>query len=131
MSSSSQEHWESFGRSGRRIWQVIGSYQVLETTQYYAWKQYLENQLRFPFKADVYYVDEIDEYELLVELPRIEAFETVTVTGIGQWVEPWGLMADIKWQGRKYTFPLCDLIGPLLTKNRRHLNDYQLWYLER
>lgn len=122
--------WNHLGRSGKRIYAVVGD-QPLEAGQVSRWRQSLGDRLHFPFTAFVGYVDEVDEPDLLRELPSIEEDEAVTVLALGRWDGFWGLMATIKYRGREYDFPLCDLRAGLFSAARNMLADYQLWWLER
>jgi hypothetical protein len=126
-----QSHkWDHLGRSSKRIHAVVGD-QPLEAGQVSRWRQYLNERLHFPFTAFVDYVDEVDEPDLLRELPSIEEDAAVTVLALGQWDGFWGLMVAIEYRGREYDFPLCDLRAGWLSSVRRVLADYQLWWLER
>jgi hypothetical protein len=119
---------DEFGRSGERIFQVIGGEQ-LDSTVHLAWQKHLAASLRFPFSASVDYLDEIDDPDLLRDYCWLVEFDQVQVLRLTEYDGAFGIIAEIQYDGSRFEFPLCNLDAPWLHRNRKHLEDYRIWFV--
>jgi len=90
--------------------------------QLYNWWDFLEEELIFPFEA---IIQESENFELkwkdIVKVKKIEDF-----------IEPYGILLEIRKGRRKYIFPLCDLeIIEKQSKNRFITEAFLEWWIEK
>ncbi len=116
--------WSFLGEQGRRIRQVLAEIDPDdEMDALYAWGEYLEEHLVFPFEA------EVEEHQ---DEGPLQAGDRLKVTGIGMADDLYGVIVDV-WRGRrKYAFPLCDLaIVDERSPNHELVQDYRTWFANR
>lgn len=116
--------WAYLGKEGDRIQKVLdGVDEDNEMTAFYAWKDYLEKKLRFPFEAEV---SEIQERGPL------QAGDQVTVIGIEDVEDLYGILVKITSRKGSFVFPLCDLkAASTKSHNYEPLDDYDVWFANR
>jgi hypothetical protein len=116
--------WSWVGEEGRRIQQVLADVDADdEMATLEAWEDYLEENLTFPFAA------EIDEWQ---ERGPLQAGDRVKVMGIGLVDDLYGIIVDVRRERGKYAFPLCDLevVGED-SPNHQIVEDYRVWFANR
>lgn len=86
------------------------------------WLNFLEEELKFPFEASI---QESESYELQWK-------DIVTVKKIDDFIEPYGILLEIRKGRKKYIFPLCDLeIIEKQSKNRFITEAFLEWWTEK
>jgi hypothetical protein len=116
--------WSHLGEPGRRIGRVlfgVDKDDIMALLR--AWAAYMEENLLFPFEADV------DEYQ---SRGPLQARDRVKVTGIALVDDLYGVIVDLRLGRRKYAFPLCDL--EVIDKRSPHyqlVHDYRVWFANR
>jgi hypothetical protein len=119
-----QHAWSYLGEQGRRLRQVFAEADPEdEMDELYAWEEYMEKHLAFPFEA------EVCEYQ---ERGPMQAGDRLKVTGLCDVDDHYGLIVDVRKDRRKYTFPLCDL--DVVDKNlaqHQLVEDYRVWFANR
>ena len=117
--------WLGIGPEGDRIQAVVNSaedntdeWQVMLT-----WEDHLERNLQFPFEAEVH---EFQEYGPL------QAGDRLTVLGIEDVDDLYGVIVSCRRNRRRYDFPLADLaaIGED-SPNAQPVRDYRVWFANR
>jgi len=89
----------------------------------YAWEDYLNERLDFPFEA------EAAEFQ---ERGPLQAGDRVKVTGINLVDDLYGVIVDLRVGRRKYAFPLCDLeVTDARSPNDQLVQDYAVWFANR
>lgn len=115
--------WFSLGKEGERIQQVLdGIDPDDEPAQLEAWESYLEKNLKFPFEA------EVREGE---HRGRIRIGNKVTVTGICETDDLYGLLVSVLHNREPLVLPLCDLEAKKNSANYRPLRAYVVWFANR
>jgi hypothetical protein len=116
--------WSHLGEQGRRINQILTSVDPEdEMDGMYAWEEYLEEHLAFPFEA------EVDEFQ---DRGPLQAGDRLKVTGIGLVDDHYGVIVDVRKERRKYAFPLCDLaVVDERSPQRQLIEDYRTWFANR
>lgn len=119
-----QHAWSHLGEQGRRISQVLDSVDPEdEVDGLYAWEEYLEDHLVFPFEAEVYEPQ---------DRGPLQAGDRLKVTGIGMVDDLYGIIVDVRLGRRKYAFHLCDLdVVDERLPNHRLVKDYRVWFANR
>jgi len=98
---SEQYAWAYLGEQGRRIRNALRSVDPDdEMDAFWAWSEYLEEHLSFPFEAKV------TEWQ---ERSPLQSGDQVKVTGIRDTNDMYGVLVDVRVGHRKFVFPLCDL----------------------
>lgn len=88
-----------------------------------AWEDYLAKHLSFPFEA------EVSEYQ---ERGPLQAGDRVTVQGISDVDDLYGIIARLRHDRERYTFPLCDLeVADEDSPNHQTVQDYAVWFANR
>jgi len=86
-----------------------------------AWCKYLEENLQFPFEA-----------EIIDEPGPLEVGDVIKVTGIDGVFDLYGIVVNARMGRKKYSFPLC--LFELVEKTSRNyqlVDDYNLWFSNR
>lgn len=116
--------WSWLGEDGRRIEKILESVDgddrmgALE-----AWKHHLEENLTFPFDA------EVSEYQ---EKGQLRTGDKVSVKKISLSDDFHGIIVELRRGRKKYYFPLCDL--EVVNKdsiNHQHVKNYCVWFANR
>jgi hypothetical protein len=107
------------GKEGERILKVIdGAEDAVE-----AWNSHLNTVLTFPFEA------EISEPQ---DRGSLKYGDSVTVLGISDTDDLYGILVDITCGRKRYVFPLCDLNAlDEKSKNYTPIKDYCVWFANR
>jgi hypothetical protein len=87
-----------------------------------AWGRYLEQNLRFPFEA------EVSEYQ---ERGRLRQGDRVWVLGISVLDDLYGVIVSGKRGSESIDFPLCDLDVVGDGVNEQVVSDYAVWFANR
>jgi hypothetical protein len=119
-----QHAWSHLGEQGRRIGQVLASVDPEdEVDDMYAWEEYLEEHLVFPFEAEVYKPQ---------DRGPLQAGDRLKVTGLTLVDDLYGIIVDV-WRGRrKYAFHLCDLdVVDETSPNHQLVKDHRVWFANR
>jgi hypothetical protein len=122
---SNQHGWAALGEEGKRIQKVLAGVDADDEMDALGrWQEHLENNLRFPFEAEI--------AELLERGP-LRVGDTVIVTGnVDAIDEKYGIIVDLKMGRRKYAFPLCDLEATdKKSANYQLVKDYVIWFANR
>jgi hypothetical protein len=121
---SSRHGRAALGEEGKRIQKVLAAMDADEDLdEFGAWEEYLEKNLRVPFEA------EVAEFQ---ERGPLRAGDRVTVTGIVDTDEMYGIIVNLKVGRRKYAFPLCDLEATdKKSANYQLVKDYAVWFANR
>ena len=122
---SNQHGWAALGEEGKRIQKILAGVDADDEMDALGrWQEHLENNLRFPFEADI--------AELLERGP-LRVGDTVIVTGNTDAIdEKYGILVDLKMGRRKYAFPLCDLEATdKKSANYQLVKDYIIWFANR
>ncbi len=119
--------WRSLGgEEGRRIQRVLAGIDMDdEWGQLEAWEEYLQEHLSFPFETEIF------EYQ---ERGRLQAGDKLTVTGISDTDDKYGVIVKVRKGSERFEFPLCDLkvVGKKASKsNKQIVSDYAVWFANR
>ena len=88
-----------------------------------AWQDHLEEKLKLPFEAEVEEFQERGSFRQ-GDVVQVDSFEDID--------EYRGILVNIRYKGRKYIFPLCDLEATNKnSSNYQPLNDYVVWFANR
>lgn len=116
--------WFSIGPEGERIQAVVnsakgrGEWPVMK-----AWTKHLRRQLQFPFAARV------DEYQ---EHGSLQAGDRLTVTGIVDVDDLYGVIVSCRQKREHFSFPLADLAAwDKNSPNAQLVDDYRVWFANR
>lgn len=86
-----------------------------------AWLKYLEENLQFPFAA-----------EIIDEPGPLEVGDIIKVTGIEGVFDLYDIVVNARMGKKKYSFPLCLLeVVEKTGRNYQLLDDYNLWFSNR
>lgn len=118
---ASRIDWYSLGEEGRRIQEVLTGVED-EWEAFKAWGRYLEQNLRFPFEA------EVSEYQ---ERGRLRQGDRVRVLGISVLDDLYGVIVSGKRGSESIDFPLCDLDVVGDGVNEQVVSDYATWFTNR
>jgi len=92
-------------------------------TYLHAWKEHLEQVLRFPFEARV---------EDQLRRGPVQVGDIVQILGVADVDDLYGILVRARRDHRSYTLPLCDLEATDHTSsNYQPLNDYVIWFANR
>ena len=120
----SQTAWLFLGEEGKRIQKVLDGIDPDDTMEILeAWEAHLGKKLKFPFEAEI------------VELARRSSLrigDRVTVKGIRDVDDVYGIFVEVTRGHDSYEFPLCDLEATdKQAKNYQLVKDYVVWYANR
>lgn len=88
------------------------------------WEEYLENNLEFPFKVEVAYMDEYEE--------DIKNGDILDVKKISGTFDLYGIVVETKKGRYKYDVPLCELeVVDKSSDNYIKVEAYNLWFSNR
>ncbi|MCI0487236.1 MAG: calcium-binding protein [Blastocatellia bacterium] len=113
--------WLSLGEEGKRVQEVLAGIDPDdEMALFEAWEEHLEEELTFPFEA------EVSEYQTRGPL---QSGDKVTVKGIHMVTDLYGVLVKIDRKGKRHTFPLCDLeVTDKKSPNYQLVMDYAVWF---
>ena len=118
--------WVHLGEEGVRIQKVLSGIKPGDyNSALWAWKNYLEKNLKFPIKAEV--------VELMKRGP-LRIGERVIIYGIDEFVDELrGLFAQVgSEKSKRLAFPLADLeVLDKKSQNYQPIRDYVVWYANR
>ena len=121
---SDKHSWASFGEEGIRISKVlenVNPHNEMECLE--RWVEYLDTELTFPIHAIV--TESQDNW-------LIKSGDKVVVKSLPHIVDLYGVIALIKLNGKKYTFPLCDLeVIDKSLADFQLIEDYRTWFSNR
>ena len=116
--------WIYLGEEGHRISKALAGVDpgdemvVLE-----AWEEHLRKGLVFPFEA------EVSEYQ---RRGPLQVGDRVTVRGIVDVDDLYGVIVRLRRRRRRYDFPLCDLeVTDEHSPNHQIARDYAVWFANR
>jgi len=116
--------WIYLGEEGHRISKMLAGVDpgdemaVLE-----AWEEHLRKSLVFPFEA------EVSEYQ---RRGPLQVGNRVTVRGIVDVDDLYGVVVRLTHRRRQYDFPLCDLeVTDEHSPNYQIVQDYAVWFANR
>lgn len=125
VSELSEKHaWSWLGEEGVRIGRILAGVDPDdEMAVLDAWEDYLAKHLSFPFEA------EVSEYQ---ERGPLQAGDRVTVQGIFDVDDLYGIIVRLRHGRKRYTFPLCDLeVTDEYSPNHQIVKDYAVWFANR
>lgn len=116
--------WQYFGRSGKLIQSLFpNDKEKIDRSPYDTWLKYLNQNLRFPFEATIFYEYEPDDGIL-------QPSDLVNVQGLAGWDYPLGIFCEVQFKGKYFILPLQDIgMTNEVSKNARILNAYEAWLL--
>jgi hypothetical protein len=117
-----------FGRQGKRIYRVIQGYTLLDSTMLVAWRQYLDERVRWPFRAVVDYLDGWDEPDHFYGFSFLSEGLPIKVLRLDETDDGIGLVVKVYTRGDDFLLPLCNVSPKLLTRGRQAIEDYRLWF---
>lgn len=116
--------WAHLGDEGERIQQVLkGVARDNDLAAMNAWGKHLKKTFTFPFQA------EVSEWQ---DHGPMQSGDRVTVLGIEEIDEDYGILVNIESKRGDFVFPLCDL--ETLDHNSPNylpLQDYDVWFANR
>ena len=87
------------------------------------WIDRLEEELQFPFEA------EVSEHQARGPL---QFGDKLRIISIFDYDEHYGAIAEVRKERKKYHFPLCDLKATdKKSKNYKIVDDYAVWFANR
>lgn len=113
--------WYSYGEEGKRIQKVLSGAKS-EWEAFEAWERYLEDNLMFPFEA------EVSEYQEKGRLRQGDRLKVMSITAVD---DLYGIIVTCRWGSRKVDFPLCDLAVKGSGVNKQMVSDYAVWFANR
>ncbi len=118
---SDKYYWASFGEEGKRISKVLGDInRHNELKCFELWDKYLEERLVFPIKA---IVDESEDNWI------IKSEDVLTIKSLSNFVDMYGIITKVRFDGKILEYPLCDLeIPDKESKAYQLINDYRIWF---
>ncbi len=113
--------WSCLGEVGKRIEKVVAG---IDDRDWFRalkrWKEYLEENLTFPFEAKVH--ERQDRGPL-------HSGDKVSVKKITMIEDLYGVIVELRRGRKKYAFPLCDLEAiPKDSPNYQPIKDYAVWF---
>ena len=120
----SQTAWLFLGEEGKRIQKVLDGIDPDDTVEILeAWKAHLGKKLKFPFEAEI--VEHVRRSSLRIG-------DRVTVDGVREVDDVYGIFVEVTRGHDSYEFPLCDLgATDRQAKNYQLVKDYVVWYANR
>jgi hypothetical protein len=120
----SQTAWLFLGEEGQRIQKVLDGIDPDDTMEILeAWEAHLGKKLKFPFEAEI--VEHVGRSSLRIG-------DRVTVKGIRDVDDVYGIFVEVTRGHDSYEFPLCDLEATdKQAKNYQLVKDYVVWYANR
>lgn len=118
---TSRISWYSLGEEGKRIQEVLSGAKN-EEEAFEAWARYLEENLSFPFEA------EVSEYQEKGNLRQGDRLKILNITGVD---DLYGVIVACKWGSQKIEFPLCDLAVKGKSVIKQVVLDYAVWFANR
>lgn len=119
-----EEKLMEFDEQDKRIAKVledIGEDDDIEAME--TWVKYLKENLQFLFEA------EISEYQ---EEGPLKVGYKLQVKGIEDFDDLYGVIAEVTYKGRKYSFPMCDLeVTDRQSVNYIPVDNYCVWFVNR
>jgi hypothetical protein len=117
--------WLGIGPEGEHIQAVVNSAEdnMNEWEVLLVWEEHLGQSLQFPFEA------EVDEFQ---ERGPLQAGDRLTVLGIEDVDDFYGVLVSCRQGRRRYVFPLADLaaVGKD-SPNAQPVQDYRVWFANR
>lgn len=119
-----EERLIEFDEQDKRIEKILrdvdedDEIKIMET-----WTKYLKDKLMFPFECEIVEPQESGSLKFGYML---------TVIGIEEFDDLYGLIVCAMYKKRKYSFPLCDL--GVMDKNSENfipVDDYSMWFANR
>ena len=121
---SDKHYWASLGDEGIRISKILDNvnpHDEMECLE--RWVDYLDTELTFPIHAIV--TESVDNW-------LIKNGDKVVLKSLPHIVDMYGVIAFIKLNGKKYTFPLCDLeVIDKSLADFQLIEDYRTWFSNR
>lgn len=116
---SRQYEWAFLGAQGLRIQEVLADSED-EQEALRTWTEYLEQNVEFPFDAEV-----ID----FQEQGPLQSGDVVTVERIRMVDDKYGIIVTVSQDGKRYDFPLCDLdVVEGSSTTYQLIDDYGTWF---
>jgi hypothetical protein len=114
-------YWSSFGAEGLRIEKVLEGADINDEREcMLRWFNYLELNLTFPFKAEV----SLESYST-----TIRDGDIVTVKGLYDFVDLYGILATTLFERKRLYIPLVELIViEEKSNNYQLIDDYNTWF---
>jgi hypothetical protein len=115
---------DDWDEEDRRIQEVLNlAEDESEEAAYEAWQEHFQEVLHFPFEAEVF------EWQ---ERGALREGDKVTVTGIDESEDIYGILVSLRHGRKKYVFPLCDLeVLDKSSANYQPVKDYAIWFANR
>ena len=114
-------HWLSLEEEGKRIQRVLSGAEN-EREALAAWEKYLEENLRFPFVA------EVSEHQERGWPPQGNRIKVLKISALD---DLYGIIVSSRWGSRGIDLPLCDLAVIDKGANERTVSDYAVWFANR
>ena len=121
---SDKYYLESLGKEGLRISKILQGVDPNDEMKcLIKWFDYLEKELNFPVQAIVSDI----EYNAI-----LKDGDTVSIKSLHDTADMYGIIASIRFNGKKYMSPLCELEVIDKTKaDFQLIEDYKTWFANR
>lgn len=87
------------------------------------WESYLQEKLSFKFQAEVI---EYQESEVIGDGDKLKVIKIDNTDDL------YGILVEVRFNRKKYIFPLCDLEDlDLSDMAKEALDDYRIWFANR
>lgn len=115
--------WDNIEEQDKRILAIIRGleteYDILK-----AWRSHIQQVVTFPFKAEIF---EVQEYDSIVQQG-----DQVKVHAIDDIDDKYGIIAHTRFGRKKIYFPLCELEAiDLNDDGGKAIDDYGVWFANR
>lgn len=120
-----KHQWDHLGKStSKRIHEVLNNTNITDEYEVMgAWKQYFNNNLSFPFDA------EISEHQAQEPLKQ---GDNVRIYGVVGNDEHYGVIVNVRRGEKSYECPLCIVeVKDKKSSSYRIVSDYSVWYSNR
>jgi len=121
---AARHRWSHLDEEGQRIQAVLAGVDADdEWGAFEAWEAHLREVLSFPWEAEVF------EFQ---ERGPLQSGDRVTVQGIADTDDLYGVLVHVRRERRKYVFPLCDLeVADAESPYYTVVKDYAVWFANR
>ena len=116
--------WSSMGDEGLRISEVlVGIKPDDDMACYERWFEFLSSKLSFPINSII--TDSSDSW-------LIKTGDRIQIKSLSNIADLYGIIAKIKFNGKSYESPLCDMSAlDEKTLDFQLINDYRVWFANR
>ena len=116
--------WSSIGDEGLRISEVLEGLKPDDDMACYdRWFEFLSSKLSFPLNSII--TDSSDSW-------LIKTGDRIQIKSLSNIADLYGIIAKIKFNGKSYDYPLCDIRAiDIKSSDYQLINDYRVWFANR